>query len=200
MNDGPKSQLILLLDRIRRDDELAARELVEQYGSVVRREIRFRLRDSRLYRVVGASDLFQSAMTRFFWGLRLGKFEASSPEELVRLLQTIAERRVYDAVRFWRAERRDLRREPELAPLEQAKLIASEPTPSQALADQELLDAVLARLPAMARQVHVWRRDGLSWEQIAQRLPEPTSPEAARKQYDRALDRVATELRVEESV
>jgi RNA polymerase sigma factor (sigma-70 family) len=172
--------------------------LVERYGPAVRREIRFRLRDSRLYRVVGESDLFQSAVSRFFWGLQLGKFNASSPEELVRLLRKIAERRVCDAIRFWRAQRRDLRREADLGEVEETQLAAADPTPSRTIAEQDLIATALARLPEEARQVIHWRQEGLGWEQIAQRLPGAMTPEAVRKQYERSLARVGAELGLED--
>jgi hypothetical protein len=90
-----------LLNRLRAGDEDAASELIERFGDCVRREIRFRLRDSRLFRVVGESDLFQSAVSRFLWGLKLGQFDLDKPEELIGLLRTIAERRVCAATRFW---------------------------------------------------------------------------------------------------
>ena len=137
----------VLLDRLRQGDEDAARELIDRYGDAVRREIRFRLRDSRLHRVVGDSDVFQSAVSRFIWGLRLGKFDVTSPQELLGLLRTIAERRVCRAARFWQAQRRDMQRTGDLADVSDTALIAADPTPSKAVSEKELIAETLARLP-----------------------------------------------------
>lgn len=189
----------LLLDRLRQGDEDAARELIDRYGDVVRREIRFRLRDSRLSRVVGESDLFQSAVLRFLWGLRLGKFDVNSPDELLRLLRTIAQRRVCGAARFWRAQRRDLRRNADLNGMPELESAASDPTPSKDASAKELIAETLARLPEPARQIVRWRQDGFGWAQIAELLDGTATPEAVRKKYERSVARVAAELGLEDS-
>lgn len=189
----------LLLDRLRQGDEDAARELIDRYGDAVRREIRFWLRDSRLSRVVGESDLFQSAVSQFLWGLRLGKFDVGSPDEMLRLLRTIAQRRVCGAARFCQAQRRDLRRNADLDGTPETMCVASDPTPSKAASAKELIAETLARLPERARQIVHWRQDGLSWAQIAELLNGDATPEAVRKQYERSVARVAAELGLEDS-
>jgi len=183
-----------LLDRLRAGDEDAARELIDRYGDLVRREIRFRLRDSRLFRVVGESDLFRSAMSRFIWGLQLGKFDVHSPAELAGLLRKIAERRVCGASRFWLAQCRDVRRHADLGNSPETMYASADPTPSKALSEKELVAETIARLPESVRQVLRWRQDGLGWAQIAERMGPAASPDAVRKQYERAIDRVAAEL------
>jgi RNA polymerase sigma-70 factor (ECF subfamily) len=188
-----------LLDRLRAGDEDAARELIDRYGDLVRREIRFRLRDSRLFRVVGESDLFQSAMSRFIWGLQLGKFDVNSPAELAGLLRKIAERRVCGASRFWLAQCRDVRRHEDIGSALETQHAAADPTPSRALSEKELVAETIARLPESARQVLQWRQEGLGWAEIAQRMGPAASAEAVRKQYERAIDRVAAELGLEDS-
>jgi RNA polymerase sigma-70 factor (ECF subfamily) len=183
-----------LLDRLRAGDEDAARELIDRYGDLVRREIRFRLRDSRLFRVVGESDLFRSAMSRFIWGLQLGKFDVHSPAELAGLLRKIAERRVCGASRFWLAQCRDVRRHADLGNSPETMYASADPTPSKALSEKELVAETIARLPESVRQELRWRQDGLGWAQIAERMGPAASPDAVRKQYERAIDRVAAEL------
>lgn len=187
----------VLLDRLRGGDEDAARELIDRFGHAVRREIRFRLRDSRLYRVVGESDVFQSAMLRFIWGLQLGQFDADSPEELLRLLRTIAQRRVCSTARFWHAQRRDVRRNADWGDAEETTLPAADATPSKTIAEKELVAEALARLPEQTRQMVHWRQDGLGWSEIAARIEGTATPEAVRKQYERTLQRVAAELGLE---
>lgn len=183
-----------LLDRLRAGDEEAAKELIDRFGDAVRREIRFRLRDSRLFRVVGESDLFQSAVSRFVWGLQLGKFDVDNPAELLGLLRTIAERRVCAVARFWRAQRRDLRRNEELGGSLANTLVAADQTPSNVLSEKELIAEAFSRLPDAVCQVLSWRQDGCTWAQIAEQLDGPDTPEAIRKQYERAIAQVAVEL------
>ena len=187
-----------LLDRLRQGDEDAARELIERFGDAVRREIRFRLRDSRLHRVVGDSDVFQSAVSRFLWGLRLSKFDVASPPEMLGLLRTIAERRVCRAARFWGAQCRDLKRTGDVADVSDTALIAADPTPSKQVSEKELIAEALARLPEQTRQMVQWRQDGLGWAEIAQRLGGTATAESARKQYERAIAKVAAELGLED--
>jgi RNA polymerase sigma factor (sigma-70 family) len=187
-----------LLDRLRAGDDDAVRELIECYGDALRREIRFWLRDSRLHRVVGESDLFQSAIFRFNLGLQLGKFVVTTPDELLGLLRTIAQRRVCSTARFWQARRRDVRRDTRLEDAQETTLISSDPTPSRTISEKELIAETLARLPERDRQVVQWRQDDLGWAEIAARLPGTATPEAVRKQYERALARVAAGLGLEE--
>ena len=52
--------------RVRAGDEEAATELVRRYESAVRIEVRMRLADSRLRRVVDTMDLCQSVLASFF--------------------------------------------------------------------------------------------------------------------------------------
>ncbi len=189
----------VLLDRLRNGDDDAARELIDEFGDAVRREIRFRLRDSRLRRVVADSDVFQSVVLRFLWGLRLGKFDVSSPHELLGLLRKIAERRVCREARFWGAQRRDVKRTGDVTDVPDTVLFAADPTPSRVISEQELIVEALARLPEQTRQMFQWLQGGLSWAEIAARLGETATAESARKQYERAVAKVAAELGLEDS-
>src|SRR5262249_437488 len=54
------------LGRIRAGDEQAAAELVRRYESAVRIEVRMRLADSRLRRILDTMDICQSGLARFF--------------------------------------------------------------------------------------------------------------------------------------
>jgi DNA-directed RNA polymerase specialized sigma24 family protein len=147
---------------------------------------------------VGDSDVFQSAVSRFLWGLRLGKFDVSNPQELLGLLRRIAERRVYRAARFWGAQCRDVKRTGDVADVSDTALIAADPTPSKAVLEQELIAETLSRLPEDARKLVQWRQEGLGWAQIAERLGGTATAESARKQYERALAKVAAELGIED--
>src|SRR5260370_33028367 len=61
-----ETSFAVFLDRIRAGDEQAAVELVRQYEPVIRREVRLRLHDPRLYRAFDSTDNSPSRLTRFF--------------------------------------------------------------------------------------------------------------------------------------
>src|SRR4051794_18904956 len=95
------------LQRIRAGDEQAATELVHRYESAVRVEVRMRLADSRLRQVLDSMDLCQSVLASFFVRAAAGQYALDRPEQLVRLLVTIARNKVAGEARRQHAQRRD---------------------------------------------------------------------------------------------
>ena len=94
------------------------------------------------------------------------------------------------------AKRRDQRRTKSAGP-KAAKLVASTPTPSQEVADRELLAEAVRRLSAEERQLVELRRQGHSWDEIAALVGDTSV--ALRKRLSRALDRITRELGLAES-
>ena len=76
--------------RVRSGDERAAAELVERYGPAIRRAVRVRLRDPRLQRLIESVDICQSVFASFFVRTALGQYDLESPDQLLKLLATIA--------------------------------------------------------------------------------------------------------------
>src|SRR5271168_4832142 len=76
--------------RVRAGDELAAAELVEHYGPAIRRAVRVRLRDPRLHRLIESVDICQSVFASFFVRTALGQYDLDNPDQLLKLLTTIA--------------------------------------------------------------------------------------------------------------
>jgi DNA-directed RNA polymerase specialized sigma24 family protein len=72
--------------RVRAGDEQAARELVARYEPVIRREVKMRLRDPRLYRRLDGADICQSVLASFFLRAASGQYELDQPDQLLRLL------------------------------------------------------------------------------------------------------------------
>jgi DNA-directed RNA polymerase specialized sigma24 family protein len=81
---------LLLIQRVRAGDQEAAAELVRQYELAIRRAVRFQLRDSRLRRALDSMDVCQSVLGSFFARAALGQFEIDKPEQVLRLLITMA--------------------------------------------------------------------------------------------------------------
>lgn len=176
-----------LLDSLRRGEESAVQELIDEYQEPIRREIRFTLLDHRLRRIVGESDILQSVLMRFCLGLWAGNLDAESPEQLVGLLKTMVRARVVDWVRYSRAQRRDVRRDAYLEPEIQSQQPAPQQTPSQLASQRELVSLFRSQLSAEELQILDLRQQQLGWQEIALKLGAP-SADAVRKRYERAME------------
>ncbi len=146
----------VLMLRVRAGDAEAASELVRLYEPEIRRLIRVRLTDPRLRRVMDSTHICQSVLGNFFVRVAAGQFELDRPQQLVRLLVTMAQNRIRDHARRQHAGRRDQRR------LEAA--------------GRELLDAMCRRLSDEERFLADQRTAGREWDDIAAELSR--SPEA----------------------
>jgi RNA polymerase sigma-70 factor (ECF subfamily) len=185
----------VLLDRVRAGEESAAAELVRQYEPEIRRVIRLRLTDPRLRRVFDSMDICQSVMANFFVRAAGGQFDLDRPEQLLKLLVTMARNKVRDNARRQQAIRRDQRRiHGTDLPLESVP--SSSGTPSRILAGRELLEEVRRQMTNEERFLADRRAEGLEWAQIAAETGR--SPEALRKQLARGLDRVLRNLGLDE--
>ena len=141
------------MQRIRSGDEQAARELVERYEPVIRREVKMRLRDPRLYRRVDSADICQSVLASFFMRAAAGQYDLDQPDQLLRLLVVMTRHKLSKQARRHRAEKRDYRQAEDL---DRASLEAepgAEPTPSRLVAGRELLETFRARLSEEERML-----------------------------------------------
>src|SRR6516164_8828813 len=112
--------------RIRDGDDQAARELVQLYEPVIRREVRLRLRDQRL----------------------ASRYDLEQPDQLRRLLVTMTRHKLTKQVRRHRADRRDYRRLESRDPAYLEGRPAADPSPSRLVAGRELLDEFRRQLSA----------------------------------------------------
>jgi RNA polymerase sigma-70 factor (ECF subfamily) len=183
------------LRRIRAGDESAAAELVRRYEPALRLEIRLRLRDPRLRRLLEPADLCQSVLKSFFLRAAVGQFNLDSPEKLLALLRAMARNKVVEQARKHGARRRDLRRDVSLdagAPL----VPAADPSPSRVAIGREMWEAFRGRLSPDELRVADLRSQGRDWAEIARELG--GTAQARRKQLARAVDRAARELGLED--
>src|SRR5438270_2531785 len=96
-----------LIRRVRAGDELAAAELVRRYEPHIRRAIRMQLRDPRLRRALDSVDICQSILANFFVRAASGQFELNTPEQLLKLLITMARNKLATHARQRQVVRRD---------------------------------------------------------------------------------------------
>ena len=150
-----------------------------------------RLGDTRLQRVMDSMDVCQSVLASFFVRAAGGQYDLERPEQLLRLLVTMARNKVATAARKQRRQRRDQRRDAG-TPVEEMEVAGGSPSPSRVLAGKELLSNLRKKLSAEERQIAELRAQGQGWPEVADALG--GSAEARRKQLARALDRVAREL------
>jgi RNA polymerase sigma factor (sigma-70 family) len=184
-----------LLRRVRAGDEDAATEVVRKYEPALRRLIRMRLTDPRLTRLLDSMDVCQSVMANFFVRMAAGQFELNTPDQLLKLLSTMARNRLLDHVAQQTAERRDQRRRTEGD--EALEGIASpQPSPSQVVAARDLLDWVRASMSEDERFLADQRALGREWAEIAAETG--GTAEALRKRLARAVDRAARQLGLDE--
>jgi RNA polymerase sigma factor (sigma-70 family) len=184
------SSFAQLIGRVRGGDHEAAAELVRLYEPAVRRAVRLRL-DSRLRRACDTMDLCQEVLCSFFMRAASGQYELETPEQLLKLLATMARNKLSKARRFQAAARRDHRRVVAGSDQEH-ELRAADESPSRQVAAHELLHEAHRRLSADERRMVELRNEGRDWAAIAAELG--GSPEALRKKLARALDRVAADL------
>jgi ECF sigma factor len=182
--------------RIRAGDAEAAAELVRRYESVIRVEVRHRLSDPRLRRLFDSMDISQSVLASFFLRASTGQYELDEPAQLVKLLVGMTRNKVAFQARKQRALRRDHRRIEALDP-ENCDVPTSDASPSQVIANQELLAMVRQHLSTEEGQLADLRAQGRDWAEIAGALG--GTAQGRRKQLARAIDRVARELGLEEA-
>ena len=180
-----------MIERLRTGDPSAAEQLVRDYESLVRRQVRFGLRDPRLGRLLDSMDICQTVMASFFVRAAAGVFDIASSKDLVNLLAAITRNKLAAAARTHYQQRRDVRRATHDSAAVKG-LVDSHPTPSQDAVHRELVVRVRNALSTEERQLADLRRDGCEWIEIADRVG--GTPQARRMQLARAIDRVSDEL------
>ena len=186
-----------LMNRVSAGDSTAADQLVREFEPEIRRAIRFRLRSQQLRRIVDSTDICQSVFARFFFSAALGQFDLESPQDLIRLLTRMATNRVIDRYRKEQSQKKLVEAksgEQDLAQfgefVDRGELAETE------VEYAELLVRVRQRLNDKEQRVSRLRTEGKTWLEISQAMGE--SPQALRKQLERACYRIFQELGLDE--
>ena len=182
-----------LVLRAGRGEREAAHCLIARYESAIRRQVRFSLMDNKLRRVLEETDVCQSVLGQFVNGLGAGRFVLDEPEQLIGLLKQMVRNKITDQARYWKAGCRDFQRN--INPGDTADRVepmSPELTPSRIVEQSDFLAEFESRLSDWERTIFAFRRQGLNWPEIAARTGE--GPEAIRKRFEQALDRVGRML------
>jgi RNA polymerase sigma-70 factor (ECF subfamily) len=182
--------------RVRAGEAEATAELVREYDPAIRLEVRLRLRDRRLKRTCDSVDVCQSVLASFFKRAAAGQYDLQEPEQLMRLLVTIARNKVAYQARKGTAGRRDHRRV-EAGDAAEWELADAAPDPGRQAENDDLVKAFRARLTEEEQRLAELWSQGESWAEIAAALG--GSPEARRMQWARVVARVASQLGLDEA-
>jgi len=191
----PNDEFQALIQMIRTGDGAAAAELVRQYEPEIRRTVRVRLSDRRLRRAFDSMDICQSVLGAFFARVALGQFELDRPEQVLKLLVSMARNKLNDHVRREHAGRRDNRRLALGSPEELAALAGRSDTPSRIAAGRELLQKMRQELSPDEQHLAEQRALGRDWAALAAELQ--ATPDALRMKLNRAVDRVSRLLGID---
>jgi RNA polymerase sigma factor (sigma-70 family) len=190
---GEESSFTDLIRRVRSGDDSAAAELVRQYEPAIRRAVRLRL-DPRLRRNVDTMDITQAVLGSFFVRAAAGQFELDTPEQLLKLLATMARHKLGKARRYQLQAKRDDRRMT-AASADDQQLAAADSSPSRQVSAKEMLAEVRRRLSPEEQQLMELRGQGHDWLAIAAQLG--GSAEALRKKLGRAVARITDQMGVD---
>ena len=160
-----------LLSRARGGDRVALEHLVQHYERAVRLVARVRLGPA-LRPYLDSVDLAQSVHHSLLLGLREGKFDISTPDELVALAITLVQRKV---ARHWRHLRRQQRlsgESPDTGNLPQllASLSDSAQDPAAAAEFNDRVSHILGELDDTERKLIELRLAGHSTVEVARLL------------------------------
>jgi RNA polymerase sigma factor (sigma-70 family) len=160
---------LVLLERLRRGDELAAEALFSRYFKRLTALARSRL-SHRLARRTDPEDIVMSVYRSFFVGARAGCFTLSRGGDLWRLLSSITTHKLLRKARREQADRRSVDCEVPLDPANEGEFLGRhpQPTPADALALADELEQVLAALEPFPRRVLELRLQQAQIAEIAQ--------------------------------
>jgi len=182
-----------LLRRVRAGDPEATRELALRYEPDIRRAANRPLHDLHLRNLLDSMDICQAVLIEFFVRAADGQFELTEPEELLKLFVTMARNQVLDESRYYKAARRDHRRQ--VADLSEHCLggfTDDGPTPSRIVSARELLEEISRRLSIEERDLLEQRAAGQEWTTLAKQRG--TSAATLRKKLSRGLTRVVSDI------
>jgi RNA polymerase sigma-70 factor (ECF subfamily) len=187
-----------LMSQVQAGEPAAAAELIRQFEPEIRLEVRVRLRvqDARVRRLLDSMDITQSVLASFFAGVAVGRYCPKHPRQLLGLLITMTRNKLLTQVRDQRRQRRDIRRVQSIGAAAHSVPAAGE-SPSQLVAGVELLGEFRRRLSDEERQLTERRGEGQTWTAIADELG--GTPDARRKQLERAFLRIVRELNLDGS-
>jgi RNA polymerase sigma-70 factor (ECF subfamily) len=167
---NPADSFTALMQRLRSGDDDAARAVFLRFARQLVALTRRRL-DGRLARKVDPEDVVQSAYKSFFVRQREGKLQVGTWQGLWGLLTLITMRKCADRVEYFRAGRRDERREAADGGGEvDHAALDREPLPEESAALAETVEELFRRLDADERPILELSLQGYTAAEISEHL------------------------------
>jgi RNA polymerase sigma-70 factor (ECF subfamily) len=177
--------------RVRAGDPQAALDVVRGYEWAIRRQVRVRLTEPDLRRLLDSMDIVQLVWAGFF-RRAAAKYDLDDPQKLLNLLLTLAHHKLIDAARNLRRKRRgggqvvgDIHIEGEP--------VDPHPGPEQVVDERDYLQEFRKHLLEPDQSLWDQRLHGRSWVEIAAELG--TDPNVLRIHFRRTLERVARQMK-----
>ncbi|HEX8204401.1 MAG TPA: ECF-type sigma factor [Isosphaeraceae bacterium] len=160
---------LVLLERFRNGDDLAAADIFDRYFRRLTALARSRL-SPRLARRTDPEDIVLSVYRSFFVDARGGRYSLNRGGDLWRLLAAITRHKLHRQARHQGADRRSVELEVPLDRVDEGRLRGRQPdpTPEDALALADELERVLSQLDPFGRRVLELRLQGLQIPEIAE--------------------------------
>jgi DNA-directed RNA polymerase specialized sigma24 family protein len=176
-----------LIRRVRSGDEVAASALVSQFEPFILRVVRLRMRNrgdfERLRHDVGSIDVCQSVFKSLFVRLRGGRFDLNQPQDMEKLLASMARFKIANKARRLSVIWREVSRE-----CAEANHADPGPGPEKPVEDRDLAEAIVQLFSFEELELVNRRLDDQSWPEISLALG--GSADALRKKLDRAFERI----------
>jgi RNA polymerase sigma-70 factor (ECF subfamily) len=181
-----------LLESLAAQDPDAPQQLMEQYGTEIRRFIRFRMRDSVLRRLHDSIDVEQSVFRRFFTRASAGDLNLASEDELRAYLFTLAKHRVSELKRAQSTQKRKAHFVEEDSSFQLGQLAGASGHADSAAAETELMMEVRSIVGTDDWQAVIQRLEGRTWKEVAEERG--TLPDTIRKRLQTALKHIMTRI------
>jgi RNA polymerase sigma-70 factor (ECF subfamily) len=187
-----ESSFANLMVRLRAGDQSAATAIFQQYQSRLVALARSRL-DERVRRKEDAEDMVQSVFRSFFRRAAEGQFEVENRERLWSLLTVITLRKCGHHIDYFRAARRDVRRETVMESSGedssvQWDAIAREPTPSEVMMLTDTIEQLMRELKDRDRKILELALQGEPIPEISRQV------RYSERTIERTLERVRKKL------
>jgi DNA-directed RNA polymerase specialized sigma24 family protein len=181
-----------LMARVRAGDPHATLQLVRDYEWAIRLQVRVRLTQPDLRRLLDSLDVVQLVWASFFPRAAAGQYELQDPKKLLNLLITLAHHKLLDqAKRLRRRRRGEGRAAHGLASV--GEPTDPHPGPEQEATERDLVREVRQRLAPREQDLWDQRLLGRSWDEIA--AAQGASADVLRIHFHRALERATRQLK-----
>jgi RNA polymerase sigma-70 factor (ECF subfamily) len=169
-----------LLQRARAGNETAATQIYLRYAGRLQRLVRAHCSPA-LARRVDVDDIVQSVFSRFFLGVRQGRFVVPPGEELWQILLVIALNQIRAHGNYHRAAKRDIRQTVGAEELENNGRHGLKRDETSMVFLRLVIDETLERFPPPQQKMIVLRIEGYEVAEIAERT------QSAKRSVERVL-------------